>query len=224
MANAQKLPEQIPSMGAELVKPYMEFEYRGKLYRLENLKGGHNSPKPNPDRREQPGDDDVVKACIANPPQWDEEQQRWIIPLENNLIEFDLSQQPEVAMSLPENSGLRSMKIRNNPSTRRRTSGYLVASGSKSDGPSYPVDSVFEVFIQVNAPGLPSLSNRAPFRIVANKLSQWPPEPGTVYDNLDDVRLYPDIVPFADKLMRPVVTILKGDQTVLSEVFESKAN
>lgn len=211
MANGEALPGAFPQMGAEFEKPYMEFEYNGKMYRMDQLKGGHNKPT-------QP-----VRACKSSPPKWDPEKKRWVVTLDNNMIDIDLGEQPEATRALPENLGwLKRMHIHNSPRRSRRSIGYLYpTSGSPDEPPTFPVDCEFHMFIRVDVPGRPSLANTTPFKLEAKGLDTWPPQVGTVYTHDDDVDLYPEWVPFARTLMKPMVRIPPGDETILTSTYEA---
>lgn len=210
MANGDYLPDTFVPMGAEFVKPYMEFEFEGQIHRLENLAGGHNGR--------------VAAACQASPPQFDSEKNRWVVKIENNLIDIDLGNQPAVAAAIPESkSFLRSMSIINNPRRSFVSTGLLVsASASPDERPRFPVDCTFEMHIRVNVPGKPSLINVKPFQLSARNIDQWPPPVGTVYRHDDAIELYPEWVPFSEFLMKPVVRILPGDETIITDVFETR--
>jgi len=208
MSDKNKLPETFSPMGAEFKKPYMEFEFEGEIFRLENLKGGHNGR--------------TAKACKANPPVWDEEKQRWVVKIENNLIDIDLESQSEASKSIPGNkSFLKKMKITSNPRRSYKSIGYLISTTrNKEEPPSYPIDCEFYMYIRVKVPGKPSLINMKPFKLMANGLEEWPPRVGTVYTHDDHVELYPEWIPFATYFMKPIVRILPGDETILTEVFQ----
>lgn len=223
MADQNELPSSFPLMGAKFEKPYMEFEYNGKLYRVENLKGGHNG-KAEPLTTDN-DDDMAARACQTRPPVWDEERKRWVVPIENSIIDIDLADQDVLVSNIEAGSPLRRMHIYGESKGRKATAGYLLASGqSREDAPKYPVDCEFTVFIRVDVPGLGSLRNTKAFRLVARDLDVWPPRPGTTYTNLDDVELFPTWLPFADRLISPVARILGGDETILTEVFELRGS
>ncbi len=206
MATAEVLPDAFPPMGAMFEKPYMEFEFQGELHRIDHLVGGHNGV--------------VAQACIASPPEWDEEKQRWVIPIVNNLIDIDLRTQTPVTATFAEGSRLSTMRILSNPRKRYQSTGTLVTSGTDRDlPPTFPVDCEFRMHIRVKVDGRPALYNPKPFRMVANGLEQWPPPVGTRYRNLDEVALYPEYVPLYAQLFSPVVRILPGDEAVLTDVF-----
>ncbi|MBU0515509.1 MAG: hypothetical protein KJ621_12120 [Proteobacteria bacterium] len=208
MAEQKQIPESFPPMGAEFEKPYMEFEYKGELFRVENLKGGHNSK--------------VAKACKSNPPKWDEEKKRWVVPIENNLIDIDFAAQPEVTKDFPPDSPLKAIHIISNPRSKYQSTGLLISSTDDPSGPPlFPVDCIFDMFIRVNVKGKWSLINVRPFRLRANGLNEWPPPVGTVYVNEDYVELFPEWIPLASKFMKPIVRILPSDKTVLTDVFEN---
>ncbi len=212
MANLKKLPESFPPMGAEFKKPYMEFEFEGVTYKLEELKGGHNGK--------------AAKACQAEGATWDEARQKWIVKVDNNLIDIELKNQPTATVNIPDSkSFLREIDIKSSPRRSKRSIGYLIVKDSHKDAaPTFPVDCEFYMHIQVKVPGKPSLTNPKPFKLVAKDLEDWPPPIDTVYTHDDTVELYPEWVPFADKLMKPVVKILPGDETIITEVFEIKDN
>ncbi|WP_424982775.1 hypothetical protein [Maritalea sp. S77] len=212
----QILVKEIPSIGAFFEKPYMEFEYKGEMYRLEELSGGHNgSSTPH----------EAAVGCDVNHPVWDEERGVWVIPLENHVINIDISVQKSLKSNLPDSSPFREMKISSPRQGNRVTKGLLISSGRNKDGgPVFPVDCEFQAFIDVKVPNRPLLRNVKPFRLLARGLDQWPPLAGTTYENLDDVELFPALVPFADRIMKPLVRIPKGDKTVLTEVFEFRNN
>ena len=77
MANGDLLPTTFPPMGAEFIKPYMEFEFEGEVYRLDAVTGGHNGR--------------AAAACQSYPPVFDSVRQRWVVSVENNLIDINLS-------------------------------------------------------------------------------------------------------------------------------------
>lgn len=202
---SEEFPTPVANSGALFRKPYMEFEYAGEVHRLENIRGGHNGA--------------TAQACIAHPPVWDEKKERWVVPLENNIIEIDLSDQEEMISSILPGSPLGKLKIASAKS-EKLTKGMLITSGEeKSKGPKFPVDCMFEVFITAKIPWRPQLRNVRPFRLLAENIEQWPPMAGTTYKNLDDVELYPAFLSFAEKVMKPIVRIPKGDETILEEVF-----
>lgn len=211
MADGDVLPNSFPPMGAEFEKPYMEFEYNGKMYRLDQLKGGHNKPKVT----------DPVMACKTSPPVWDPVKKRWVVTLENNMIDIDVGAQPDASRALPEElSALKRMHIFNSPRRSRRSYGYLYPASSTADEPpKFPVDCEFHMFIRVAVPGRPSLANVTPFKLEAKALSEWPPKVGTVYTHDDEVALYPEWLPFARTLMKPLVRIPSGDETILTEIY-----
>lgn len=209
MSDSTPLPDSFPPMGAQFEKPYMEFEYNGQMYTLSELKGGHN------------GRSAVVKACETKGAHWDEERQKWVVPVENNMIEIDLSEQPEASAEIPEKDAfLRNMKIRNSERRSKKSSGTLLASGNLESGPQYPVDCAFHMVVRVKAPGKPALINPVPFKLEAKGLHEWPPSVGTVYTHDDTVELFPEWLPFAKHFMRPIARIMPGDETILTEVFE----
>jgi hypothetical protein len=191
----------------------MEFEYRGEVFRLENLRGGHNGRDPNTMV--------IVEKCANSPPQWDEERQRWVIPLTNNMINIDLSSQEGVTESFALNSPLRAMSIISNPRNRYKSTGNLIsATTSREESPRYPVDCVFNMHIRVRVPGGGTLINVRPFQLVANGLTSWPPPVGTVYTHEDTVELFPEWVPFGEQLLSPIAKILPGDETIITNVRE----
>jgi hypothetical protein len=207
-----KLIGKPPSSGALFEKPYMEFEYKGKMYRLEDIKGGHNGAVAE--------NAHVAMACEKSPPVWDEDRGVWVVPVENHIIDIDLSGQRDLKGNLEADSPLWGLKIKSSQNRRKPTNGLLISSGTdKTDGPVFPIDCEFRIHIEAKIPGAPTLTNSKPFRLRATGLETWPPDAGTTYENLDDIELYPKFVPFADRLMKPVVRIPKGDKTVLTEVF-----
>lgn len=205
---ADNLPDSFPSMGAEFIKPYMEFEYQGQVYKLNGLQGGHNGR--------------VAAACKANKPEYDPEKGRWIVKVQNNLIDIDLSQHPSLMEVFPENKQILSQaRIFNNPRKSYTSVGFLITNTTSPDEkPTFPIDCVFNMFIRITLPGKPSLINVKPFQLVAKNLDQWPPPVGTVYEHEDIIELYPEWMPFAEHLMQPIVRIPPGDQTILTNVFE----
>ena len=209
MAAGDPLPTSFPPMGAEFVKPYMEFEFKGELHRVDALVGGHNGS--------------VASACQARPPVFDAERQRWVVPIENNLIDIDLGSQPEVAKSIPDHrSELRSLRVINNPRRSFRSTGMLLTDArTLTEQPRYPVDCIFNMHIRVRVTGKPSLITVRPFQLIAVNLEQWPPPVGTVYRHDDVVDLFPEWVPFSERFMSPIVKILAGDETILTKVFEA---
>jgi hypothetical protein len=207
------IPENLPSAAAEFEKPYMEFEYRREVFRLENLRGGHNGRDPDTMT--------IVEKCANSPPQWDEERQRWVIPLTNNMINIDLSSQEDATERFALNSPLRAMSIISNPRNRYKSTGNLVsAPTSREEPPRYPIDCVFNMHIRVRVPGRGSLINVRPFQLVANGLTGWPPPVGTVYTHEDTVELFPEWVPFGERLLSPVARILPGDETIIINIRE----
>lgn len=190
----------------------MEFEYEGQIYRMGELKGGHNG-------RGTAGA--AVAACQQRPPQWDEVRQRWVVPIMNNMINIDLSSQPEAARAFPSVSPLRSMSIINNPRRSYSSIGHLISvTNTPSEPPRFPVDCVFRMYIRVKVPGKGSVINVRPFELVAKGLTTWPPPVGTIYTHEDVVELYPEWIPFGHRLMNPIVRIFSGDETILTNVFE----
>lgn len=212
MPDNEALPSEFPPMGADFEKPYMEFEYEGEIYKLKELKGGHNGSS-------------VAKACKTHGAQWDDEKQRWIVKVENNLIDIDLTNQPEASKEIPESKAfLKSLVIVSSPRRSKKSIGYLYASGAKEEPPRYPIDCEFHMHIRVKVPGKPTLHNPKPFKLEAKGLTAWPPSIGTIYLHEDEVELYPEWVPFAKHLMKPIVTILSGDETIITDVYEQKAS
>ena len=204
-----ELPTEFPPMGAEFEKPYMEFEYQGKIHRVDKPQGGHNGY--------------AAAACKSSPPEFDPEKGRWVVKLTNNLIDIDLSKQPQVAMAaFPEAKAfLRKTHIYSNPRKSFQSIGYLLShTTSPNERPSFPVDCIFYMHIRIALPGKPSLVNVKPFELIAKDLTTWPPPVGTVYDHEDTVEMYPEWVPFSEHLMKPIVRILPGDKTMLTRVFE----
>ena len=207
MAESKPFPDEIPPMGAEFEKPYMEFEYDGEIYRLEELRGGHNGSG-------------AARACKSQGAKWDESKQRWVVAVENNMIEIDLSDQPEASRSIGKRHNfLKRTHISNNPRRSKTSTGYLLPAGTKESGPRYPVDCEFYMFLRVRVPGKPDLMNPIPFKLEAKGLDEWPPKEGTAYKHEDNIELYPEWLPFGKILMRPVATIPSGDETVLTRVF-----
>lgn len=201
------LPNSFAPSGALFKKPYTEIEYRGKLYPIKGMVGGHNGV--------------VAQACVASPPIYDEERGRWVVPITNNLIDIDLADQPEAASVFDEGSPLRRMRIVNNPDPRFPSTGMLITSTTDpSASPAFPVDCEFKMFVRVTVPRRPALINIRPFRLVACGLSEWPPPIGTMYENLDGADLVPSRLASIGLRAGPVVArILPGDQTVLTDVF-----
>ena len=209
MAAGDLLPTSFIPMGAEFIKPYMEFEFEGEIHRLEGLAGGHNGR--------------VASACASRPPVFDPERQRWVVPIENNLIDIDLGAQPEVAKAIPAHRAtLRAMTVISNPRNSYKSTGVLLSeTRSPTEQPRFPVDCIFSMHIRVRVPGRPSLITVRPFQLIATGLEQWPPAVGTIYRHEDTVELFPEWMPFSERLMKPVVRILPGDETVLTRVFEA---
>jgi len=207
---ADTLPNSFPPMGAEFKKPYMEFEYQGKMYKVEELAGGHNGI--------------VASACQASAPHWDEEKQRWVVDVTNNLIDIDLSNQPHTFSAFDEKtSSFQKLKIKNNPRHSYKSTGQVISvTNSKDELPTFPVDCVFNMHIRASIPGKPSLITIKPFQLYANKLETWPPPVGTVYSHDEDIELYPEWLPFSEKLMKPIVTIKSGDKTIITKVIDKQ--
>jgi hypothetical protein len=204
---ADQLPTRFPPMGALFMKPYMEFEFEGKVHRLETLKGGHNGR--------------VARACQSSPPEFDEARQRWVVRITNNIIDIDLAEQPEIVESARLPHRLAGMHIFNNPRRSYASQGLLISVTDRKDAnPEFPVDCEFRMHIRVRIPGRPTVVNPTPFRMVAKDLYAWPPSVGTIYTNLDDVDLYPEWVPFGRTFLRPVARIRAGDEAHLTDVFE----
>jgi len=203
------LPATFPPAAAEFHKPYMEFEYEGKVYRVENVDGGHNGR--------------VAEGCKANPPEWDETKQRWVVPVENHVIDIDFSQHPHFAAALAGLPAFMKLRITSNPRSSRKSVGQLITAGNRAEAPRYPIDCVFNMYVRAVLPGKWPVINVRPFRLVARGLTQWPPPVGTTYINEDPVELFPEWIPFAEKLLKPIVTIRPGDHTILTRVFENVA-
>jgi hypothetical protein len=203
---ADLLPSAFPPTGARFRKPYTEIEYRGKVYPIKDMVGGHNGI--------------VAKACIASPPIYDAVRKRWVVPITNNLIDIDLADQPAAADAFEAGSPLRQLHIRNNEDVRYASSGLLVTATEDPDGPpAFPVDCEFQMYITVSIPRRPKLMNVKPFRLVARGLTSWPPPVGTVYDNIDGAELVPARLARLGRAIPPVARILAGDRTILTEVF-----
>lgn len=209
MAAGDPLPSSFPPMGAFFKKPYMEFEFEGKIHRLEALVGGHNGH--------------VAQACASRPPVFDAERQRWVVPIENNLIDIDPGAQPQIAAAIADaHAALRRMTVLSSTRNSYRSTGLLITeSRSPEERPTFPVDCVFNMHIRVKVPGKPALINVRPFQLTANALEQWPPSVGTTYAHEDTVELFPEWLPLAERYMQPIARILPGDVTVLTDVFEA---
>jgi hypothetical protein len=209
---ADPLPDSLPPAGATFEKPYTEVEYRGKVYPVKGMVGGHNGRS-------------VVEACEAHPPRYDSIRGRWVVPLDNNLISINLAEQPEVGRVFGEGSPLARLRMANHPGRRFRSGGLLVTNTTDpNERPAFPVDCEFEVYLRIRVPGKWPLVNPRPLRLLATELSQWPPPVGTVYRNLDGADFYPDWVgPLRRFMKKPIVRILPGDETILTEVFVKDA-
>ena len=204
--SGSEIPSDFPPMGAMFTKPYMEFEYRGETYRIDNLVGGHNGA--------------VATACITRPPVWDPERKRWVVPIVNNIIDIDLNRDRPSATSFASGSRFNRMRIVSHPSQRYVSTGLLIsATDDPNIRPRFPVDCEFRMHVRVSVPGRPKLFNPKPFRMVASNLTEWPPPVGTRYRNLDEVALVPERLPLVGRRMRPVATIRSGDEAILTEVF-----
>jgi hypothetical protein len=204
---ADELPATFPPMAATFRKPYMEFEFEGTMYRLEDLKGGHNGR--------------VAGACVSSRPQFDPAKGRWVVVLENNLINIDLAEHPSAAEAFPdEKAFLRETRIVSNPRSSKRSLGYLLsATTNPNETPRFPADCEFSMYIRISAPGKGTLINTAPFALRANGLEAWPPPVGTVYTHDDTIELYPEWVPFGDRFLKPSARIPPGDETIITESF-----
>lgn len=205
---ADPLPESFPPMGAEFKKPYMEFEYDGQIYKMTDLQGGHNGS--------------VAEGCIAHPPEYDPEKGRWVVKVQNNLIDIDLGAHPAMEALFSEKTKfLSKARIFSNPRRSFASIGYLLTTNtSPQDKPTFPIDCVFLMHIRISVPGKPSLINVKPFELTAKNLTTWPPPVGTVYEHNDTVELYPEWIPFGHVFMKPIVKIPPGDKTILTKVFE----
>jgi hypothetical protein len=208
------LPDTFPPMGATFEKPYMEFEYDGRVYNVGVLVGGHNG------RRSVEDDDPTdpaVRACIAHPPVYDSVKGRWVVHVENNLVHINFGEQtPDSLSALEPDSPIRNAIIAPNPT--RQSTGTLVTDTTDPNAlPDYPIDCEFEIYLQVTAPGLPPLVNREPLRLLSRGLEQWPPAVGTAYENPDGVSFF--LQGSSEESDEPIVRILPGDTTVLTEVF-----
>ncbi len=200
------IPSSFPTMGAFFQKPYMEIEYQGQLYRLEKLVGGHNGV--------------VAAACKATPPRFDPEKGRWVVDVQNNIIDIDLRNQPNAIRPLDFPGHLQSLRIISNPRRSWASKGLLVSETTDpQSAPHFPVDSEFQMHIRVTVPGSGTAINVKPFRLLARGVMAWPPPVGTEYENLDDVELFPEWVPLSHRVMKPVARIRRGDKAVLTEVF-----
>ena len=204
-----ELPDAFPSMGAEFRKPYMEFEYDGQMYRLENLRGGHNGSG-------------ATAACRASPPTFDPEKGRWVVTVKNNLIDINLADHPHVApLFATSNQFLSQAHIYSNPRRSYESVGYLLSHTTSPNEPAqFPIDCVFYMHIRISVPGKPSLINVKPFELTTKNLEQWPPPVGTIYEHEDEIELFPEWIPFIHNFMSPVVRIRPGDQTILTRVFD----
>lgn len=213
MTETKLLPNSIPPVSAEFQKPYMEFEYSGEIYRMENLKGGHNGKNPE--------NNDVIAACNNDPPLWDEEKERWVIPITNNMINIEIGSQNDALRAFSIDSPLRAMTIINNPRHSYQSRGYLIsAPSSRQESPRFPVDCIFNMFIRVRVPGKGTLINTKPFQLTANGLTDWPPTAGTTYTHNDTVELFPEWFRFGRQLWEPMAKILAGDETIITEINE----
>jgi hypothetical protein len=201
------LPEQFPPAGATFEKPYTEIEYDGEIYPVKGMVGGHNGRK-------------AVEACIAHGARYDSVRERWVVPLDNNLISINLAEQPEVGQVFGSDSPLARMQMANHPSKKYRSSGLLIsATEDPNQRPAFPVDCEFTVHLRVKVPGKPPLVNPVPFHLVAKGLTSWPPSVGTTYKNIDGAELYPDYIGPLRRAMKPVARILPGDETILTEII-----
>jgi hypothetical protein len=203
----EPLPDKLPSAGATFEKPYTEIEYNGKVYPVKGMVGGHNGL-------------DAVEKCEAHGARYDSVRGRWVVPVDNNIISINLAEQPEVGKVFGDGSPLAQLQMRNHPSRRYRSGGFLITATEDPDGrPEFPVDCEFQVHLRITVPGKWPLVNPKPFRLIAKGLEEWPPTEGTVYDNPDGAEFYPDFIGPTRRFMRPVARILPGDETILTKVF-----
>ena len=199
-----KIPNEFPDMGALFEKPYTEFEFDGKIYKVGPTVGGHNGVGP--------------QACQAHPPSYDSVRGRWVVHVDNNLIHIDYSGQDEPRIVFGDDSPFTQLVIQNNPDPAFRSGGILVTETTSADAePEYPVDCEFTMHLKATVPGVPSLVTREPLRLIANGLEEWPPPVGTVYKNQSGAEFFLE-GPAAES-DQPMARILPGDSTVLTEVF-----
>jgi len=184
----------------------MEFEFDGRVYRLEDLKGGHNGR--------------VAAACASSPPAWDARLGRWVVHVTNNIIDIDLGEHPAAWRVPPPREEFRAIRISGSLRQRYRSTGILVTDARRQEEqPRFPVQSAFFMHVRVTLPGMGTAINTEPFRMVATNVMEWPPPVGTVYENLDDVELYPEWLPFGSRVRGSVARIRKGDTAIISDVF-----
>ncbi len=198
-----RIPDEFPDMGALFKKPYTEFEFGGRVYKVHETVGGHNGV--------------AQKACMANPPTYDPERGRWVVHVTNNLIHIDYSTQRAMADAVGGDSPLANLVIENDPDPSRPSGGVLVSETSDPERPpEYPVDCIFEMHLRATAPGLPVLVTREPLELFADALMEWPPPVGTAYENRSGADFY---LRDAPDDAEPIARILPGDSTVLTDVF-----
>lgn len=199
-----KVPKAFPKMGALFEKPYTEFEFDGKMYKVGPTVGGHNGVGQ--------------QACIAHPPHYDPERGRWVVEVDNNLIHIDYADQPEPMKAFGEESPLTKLVIQNDPDPKRKSGGLLITGTTDSDAdPEYPVDCEFEMHLRAEAPGLPPLITREPLSLIAKDLEEWPPPVGTAYENTSGADFV--LEDSASGYEQPIARILPGDSTILTKVF-----
>jgi hypothetical protein len=191
-------------MGALFEKPYTEFEFNGQIYKVGPTVGGHNGVGQ--------------QACIAHPPSYDPAKGRWVVHVDNNLIHIDYSDQTEPRATFGADSPFTKLVIQNNPDPARPSGGILITQSTDADAdPEYPVDCEFTMQLRAEVPGLPPLVTRAPLRLFAGGLQEWPPPVGTAYANTSGADFY--LEESAAEGDQPMARILPGDSTILTQVF-----
>jgi hypothetical protein len=198
-----KIPSEFPDMGALFKKPYTEFEFEGKVYKVGETVGGHNGV--------------AQQACIAHPPTFDPERGRWVVHVDNNLIHIDYSEQDAPRLAFGADSPFANLVIKNDPDPARPSGGVLISKTTDPDAePEYPVDCEFTMHLRAEVPNLPPLITREPLRLLAQGLEEWPPPVGTSYENLSGAEF---VLADAAEGDQALARILPGDSTVLTEVF-----
>jgi hypothetical protein len=198
-----RIPEEFPEMGAVFEKPYTEFEFNGKIYKVGPTVGGHNGVGPH--------------ACQSHPPSYDPVRGRWVVHVDNNLIHIDYTHQQAPRETFGEDSPFTKLVIRNDPDPERPSGGMLISVTEDPDvAPEFPVDCEFSMHLRAELPDLPPLVTREPLRLRAEGLEQWPPPAGTVYANVNGAEFF--LADAADE-DEALARILPGDSTILTRIF-----